>query len=54
MARHRNTRFFVESQSDVMRHPPHDPKAALLSRAIIGSIAFYGALMTAATLAAFL
>jgi len=42
------------ADSDVMRHPPHDPKAALLSRAMIGSIAFYGALMTAATLAAFL
>ena len=23
MACHRNTRFFVEAQSDVMRHPPH-------------------------------
>ena len=42
------------AESDVMRRPPHDPKAALLSRAMIGSIAFYGALMTAATLAAFL
>jgi len=42
------------AESDVMRRPPHDPKAALLSRGMIGSIAFYGALMTAATLAAFL
>ena len=42
------------AESNVMRRPPHDPKAALLSRAMIGSIAFYGALMTAATLAAFL
>ncbi len=42
------------AESDVMRRPPNDPRAALLSRDMIGSIAFYGALMTAATLAAFL
>ena len=42
------------AESNVMQRPPNDPKAALLSRTMIGSIAFYGALMTAATLAAFL
>ena len=42
------------AESDVMRRPPHDPKEALLSRGMLGSIAFYGALMTASTLGAFL
>ena len=37
-----------------MKRPPNDPQAALLSRAMIGSITFYGVLWTAATLAAFL
>ncbi len=41
------------AESNVMQRPPNDPKAALLSRGMIGSIAFYGVLMTAATLAAF-
>ncbi len=42
------------AESDVMQRPPHDPKEALLSRAMIGSIAFYGILMTVSTLGAFL
>ena len=42
------------AESDVMQRPPHDPREALLSRAMLGSIAFYGALMTASTLGAFL
>ena len=42
------------AESDVMQRPPHDPKEALLSREMLGSIAFYGALMTASTLGAFL
>ena len=45
---------FEPAESNVMRRPPNDPKVALLSRAMIRSIAFYGALMTAATLAAFM
>jgi Ca2+-transporting ATPase len=42
------------AESDVMLRPPHDPKEALLSRGMLGSIGFYGALMTASTLGAFL
>jgi Ca2+-transporting ATPase len=38
---------------DVMRRPPRDPRDPLLSGAFLSSIAFYGALLTTATLAAF-
>ena len=41
------------AEPGVMQRPPHDPKAALLSRAMIGSITFYAALITVATLGAF-
>jgi Ca2+-transporting ATPase len=39
---------------DVMRRPPRDPKAAMLSRAFLSSVAAYAALITAATLAAYI
>jgi Ca2+-transporting ATPase len=38
---------------EVMRRPPQDPEEALLSRAMLRSIALYAVLITAATLAAF-
>jgi Ca2+-transporting ATPase len=38
---------------DVMARPPRDPEAAILSRGFIGSILFYGSLITTSTLAAF-
>jgi Ca2+-transporting ATPase len=41
------------ADQDVMRRPPRDPREALLSRAFVLSVAFYGALLTVATLAAF-
>jgi Ca2+-transporting ATPase len=37
----------------VMRQPPRDPRAAILSGGFLGRIAFYGALITACTLAAY-
>ena len=37
----------------IMDQPPNDPRAALLSRRMLTSIGFYGALITAATLGAF-
>jgi Ca2+-transporting ATPase len=37
----------------VMSRPPRDPQEAILSRPFLGSILFYGLLITAATLAAF-
>ncbi len=39
--------------ADVMHRPPRDPHEAILSRAFLLSITFYGTLITAATLAAF-
>jgi Ca2+-transporting ATPase len=40
-------------EEDVMRRPPRDPASAILSRGFVGMIAGYGAVITAATLAAF-
>jgi Ca2+-transporting ATPase len=40
-------------EDDVMRRPPRDPRAAVLSAGFIRLVAFYGALMTVVTLAAF-
>ena len=40
-------------EKDVMRRPPRDPQAAILSRGFLLGVGFYGGLMTAATLAAF-
>jgi Ca2+-transporting ATPase len=37
---------------DVMRRPPRDPKEAMLSRAFLGQVSAYAALIAAATLAA--
>ena len=42
------------ADSDVMARPPRDPAEALLSRRFLMSVVFYGALITAATLGAFL
>jgi len=42
------------AESDVMRRPPRDPQAAILSRSFIARIAFYAILIAAAALAAFL
>ncbi|HSU16083.1 cation-transporting P-type ATPase [Longimicrobium sp.] len=42
------------ADGDVMRHPPHDPRAAILSRAFLGRIALYGLMITACALAAYL
>jgi Ca2+-transporting ATPase len=42
------------ADGDVMRRPPHDPRAALLSRPFILSISLYAALITACSLAAYL
>ena len=39
--------------ADVMARPPRDPQAAILSRRFLGSILFYGGLITTSTLAAF-
>jgi Ca2+-transporting ATPase len=39
---------------DVLRQPPRDPHAAMLSGAFLGSIGLYGALLTACSLAAYL
>jgi Ca2+-transporting ATPase len=39
--------------TDVMRRPPRDPREALLSRTFLSSVALYGAMITAVTLAAF-
>ncbi|HYR08383.1 MAG TPA: HAD-IC family P-type ATPase [Longimicrobium sp.] len=41
-------------EKDVMRRPPRDPHAAILSHRFLLGVGFYGAMMTAATLAAFL
>ena len=41
------------AESDIMRRPPYDPQAALLSRSMLVSILFYAALITAATLGPF-
>jgi Ca2+-transporting ATPase len=38
----------------VMKRPPRDPQEALLSRRFLGTVLFYGLLITASTLAAFL
>jgi Ca2+-transporting ATPase len=38
---------------DVMERPPRDPREALLSRRFLSSVALYGAMITAVTLAAF-
>jgi Ca2+-transporting ATPase len=38
---------------EVMSRPPRDPQEAILSRRFLGSMLFYGLLITAATLAAF-
>ena len=40
--------------ADVMARPPRNPAEALLSRQFLVSVLFYGALITAATLGAFL
>ena len=40
--------------ADVMARPPRDPAEALLSRRFLTSVLFYGSLITAATLGAFL
>jgi P-type Ca2+ transporter type 2C len=42
------------AEPDIMRRPPRDPHAAILSRRFIRSVAMYAVLITAATLAAFL
>jgi Ca2+-transporting ATPase len=42
------------ADADVMRRPPHDPRAALLSRAFLVKIALYGLLITACSLGAYL
>ncbi|HEU4557122.1 MAG TPA: HAD-IC family P-type ATPase [Longimicrobium sp.] len=42
------------SDRDVMRRPPRDPHAAILSLSFLGRIGFYGALITACTLAAYI
>jgi len=39
---------------DVMKRPPRDPQEAILSRRFLASVLFYGGLITAATMAAFL
>jgi Ca2+-transporting ATPase len=41
-------------EEDVMRRPPRDPHAAILSHRFLLGVGFYGAMMTAVTLAAFL
>lgn len=42
------------ADGDVMRHPPRDPRASMLSGGFAASVAFYGALITACSLAAYL
>jgi Ca2+-transporting ATPase len=42
------------AEDEVMRRPPRDPDEAILSRAFLGRILFFGALITASTLAAFI
>jgi Ca2+-transporting ATPase len=42
------------ADSDVMRRPPRDPRGTLLSGPFLRSIAFYGALLTACSLGAYL
>jgi len=44
---------FEPAEPNIMRQPPRDPKAAILSGHFIRVILFYGALITAATLGAF-
>ena len=39
--------------ADVMQRPPRDPREALLSRQFLATVALYGAMITAVTLAAF-
>jgi Ca2+-transporting ATPase len=41
-------------EPDIMRRPPLDPRAPLLSRAFLRTISLYAALMAAATMAAYL
>jgi Ca2+-transporting ATPase len=41
-------------ETDVMRRPPRDPHAAILSHRFLLGVGFYGGMMTAVTLAAFL
>ncbi|HEX6909023.1 MAG TPA: HAD-IC family P-type ATPase [Longimicrobium sp.] len=41
-------------ERDVMRRPPRDPQAAILSPRFLLGVGFYGGLMTAVTLAAFI
>jgi Ca2+-transporting ATPase len=40
-------------EGDVMERPPRNPQEAILSRQFLGGILFYGALITASSLAAF-
>jgi P-type Ca2+ transporter type 2C len=40
-------------EPDVMKRPPRDPKAAILSRGFVAGVGFYAGLITAVTLAAF-
>jgi Ca2+-transporting ATPase len=42
------------AEPDVMRRPPRDPESTILSRSFLSVIGGYGALLTAATLGAFL
>jgi len=42
------------ADADVMRRPPHDPRAALLSRGFLVKIGLYGLLITACSLGAYL
>jgi len=42
------------ADADVMRRPPHDPRAALLSRAFLVKIGLYGLMITACSLGAYL
>ncbi|MCI0352112.1 MAG: HAD-IC family P-type ATPase [Acidobacteriales bacterium] len=42
------------AESDVMKRPPQDPQAALLSRSFLARVLFYGGLLAASTLAAYL
>jgi Ca2+-transporting ATPase len=42
------------AERDIMLRPPRDPQEAILSRAFVSRIAFYAALITAVTLAAYI
>lgn len=42
------------AEEGAMRRPPHDPRGAIISQRMAQSIAFYAALITASTLAAFI